>query len=142
MNDHQKKVLDLLAEGKISADEAAKLLERLNRPASGESCRADGVDEAGQPRERTGRRRPRYLRVTSYDHGGEKLDVRVPLSLLTGGIRLSALLPTEAREVLREKGFDTPDFSRMSSEELLDAMADLNVNLKGPRGETLRVFCE
>lgn len=146
MSDHQRQVLDMLAAGKISADEAAKLLERLNKPA--EPTGFGGVDEryeasagpAGEP----GKPLPKYLRVTVNDAGSAqvKVNVRIPLSLVRAGVRLGALLPNDAREALRAKGIDAAKLSQLEPDELIAALNELTVDVNGPQGETVRIFCE
>ncbi len=146
MSDHQRQVLDMLAAGKISADEAAKLLERLNRPA--EPSGSGGVDDRYEahagPAGASGKPLPKYLRVTVNDAGSTqvKVNVRIPLSLVRAGVRLGALLPNDAREALRAKGIDAAKLSQLEPDELIAALNDLTVDVNGPHGETVRVFCE
>lgn len=76
MNEQRKDILDMLAEGKITAEEAEQLIAALERdqppPASSPGARPKG--------------RAKYLRlmVDTLDENGEpgRINVRVPLQLL------------------------------------------------------------
>ncbi|TMR87867.1 SHOCT-like domain-containing protein, partial [Nonomuraea basaltis] len=85
MNEQRRDILDMLAEGKITADEAERLitaLERTKPPAGAEPAV-----------------RPKYLRVVmEINDEGEsgRLNVRIPLQLLRAGVQLAALVPPKA----------------------------------------------
>ena len=96
MNDDRRQILQMLAEGKISADEAERLIAALDRsgpivpPAAGAS---PGPGAA----------RPKYLRVIvdaedKHQPGKPvKVNIRVPMQLLRAGMRFSALIPAQAK---------------------------------------------
>ncbi len=91
MNNDRRSVLQMLSEGKITTDEADRLLSALDGPAA-----------AGESRPALGPKvQPKYLRVTVHAdvHGDNtKVNVRVPLALLRAGVRLTSLIPPSARE--------------------------------------------
>ena len=78
----------------------------------------------------------------------DKVNVRVPMSLIRAGIKLTALIPPQAQdridETLRDKGinFDIKSIKKEDLEELVEALADMEVNVDGHRGEKVRVFVE
>src|SRR5215472_3369643 len=119
MNEHRRKILDMLAEGKISADEAERLLAALDK---------------NPPAVSTARPNLKYLRVVVDTDVGlvgdteTKVNIRVPLQLLRAGVRLAGLIPTEARthvnEALREKGIAF-DISQLKPENLEELIAQL-----------------
>jgi hypothetical protein len=137
MTTERLRILNLVAEKKISAEEAANLLEALGTgaaPASGPAPRLA----------------PRYLRVLVEGHEeghGGRVNVRVPMTLLRAGVRLAALLPPavndQINKALRENGVDL-DISRIKPEnleELVEHLGELTVDVEnGP--EKVRVFCE
>lgn len=143
MNEHRRKILDMLAEGKINADEAERLIAALEKSPPPElSANAT-------------RGNPRYLRVVvDADEGvvGEamtKVNIRVPLQLLRAGVRLAGLIPTEARrhvnEALREKGiaFDISQLKPENLEELIAQLNDLSVDIDHAKGQArVKIFCE
>jgi hypothetical protein len=143
MNEHRRKILDMLAEGRINADEAERLLAALEKNPATESAAV------------TGRPNLKYLRiVVDADEGlvGDamtKVNIRVPLQLLRAGVRLAGLIPTEARthvnEALREKGiaFDISQLKPENLEELIAQLNDLSVDIDHAKGQArVKIFCE
>jgi len=74
--------------------------------------------------------------------------VRVPMALIRSGIKLTSLLPTEARDkvadALREKGmdFDMRNLKPQDLDELIEALTDLEVDVASSDGEIVKVFVE
>ena len=143
MSEDRKQILQMLAEGKVNADEAERLIAALEgSPASTASEARTGV--------RTGP--PKYLRVMvdTEDHHSAtptKVNIRVPMQLLRAGVRLSALIPAPAREhvnaSLRENGvpFDISQLKPENLEDLIEQLNDLTVDVDQDRTK-VRVFCE
>jgi len=146
MTDNQKKILEMLAEKKISTDEAYRLLNVL------------GSEEGGQ-RETPGVQagtitKPKYLRVTVTPKEGadsehaDRVNVRVPMSLVRAGIKLTSLIPKDAtdkvNDALREKGinFDVRNIKPEDIEELINALGELEVDVESGHGEKVKVFVE
>jgi len=78
----------------------------------------------------------------------DRVNVRVPMSLIRAGIKLTSLIPSEARDkvdlALQEKGFDF-DMRHMKPEEieeLIGALSDLEVDVITKNGESVKVFVE
>jgi len=148
MNEHRRKILDMLAEGKISADEAERLIAALEKNPAADSTAGAGATAA--PRTNL-----KYLRVVvdaSEEVAGDsmtKVNIRVPLQLLRAGVRLAGLIPTEARahvnEALREKGiaFDISQLKPENLEELIAQLNDLSVDIDHAKGQArVKIFCE
>ena len=94
MNDDSRRILDLLAQGKITVDEAQQLLSAIQAQSGADSGPA--VPPAGDSKGDT--ERPRFLRIAVLEapRNGKpekKVNIRVPLAILRGGIRLAALVP-------------------------------------------------
>lgn len=80
MTDPLDRVLQLVAEGKLSADDAAPILaalDRKSRPAPGAGALPAADPEAGQAPAQT----PRFARVEVRERGRRVVDLRVPISL-------------------------------------------------------------
>ena len=137
MSEERKKVLEMLAAGKITSEEAERLLDRLE-------ARADDEQSAGAAgaRPRKPGSIPKYLRVEVDSIDGDKVNVRVPLELIRAGIKLSTVLPVEASVKMREKGIDVGQLSELHGDELLKALEELTVNVDSSNGDKVRVFCE
>ena len=129
MIEDRRRVLDMLAVGKISVDEAERLLSQIDRPSP-----AGRTDERAEA--------PKYLRVVVEPEGGaeengfhHRVNIRVPLAILRAGMRLAALIPDAAtagiNQALRKKGIDL-DVGKLKAEdleELLDALRDIEVDV-------------
>jgi hypothetical protein len=139
MSEDRKKILDMLANGKISADEAEKLLDAIgteNKQGIGDL--ADKVLKTGEIK---------YLYVKVDSEKGDKVDVRVPLSLLRSGLRLTSLIPPQAMDEvnasLQEHGisFDLSNVKDSDIDELIAGLKDMEVNVKSKDGDDIRVYC-
>jgi hypothetical protein len=135
MKDERKQILDMLAEGKISAEDAERLLDRLE---SDEAVNPDLLTSTS-PGVKT---KLKYLRVVVDSADGDKVNVRVPLALIKTGIKLTAVLPDNATEQLHEKGVDLSRLSELDAEELDEALRELQVDVDSGDGDLVRVFCE
>jgi SHOCT-like protein len=83
MTDPLERVLKLVAEGRLTADEAAPILEALDAKGA-----RGAADLAPEPLPTTdtesggdGGKSPRFARVEIRDHGKRVVDLRVPISL-------------------------------------------------------------
>jgi len=143
MSENRKRILAMLAEGRINADEAERLLAALDgaAPAAAKALAAQA---------------PKYLRVlmeADDKHGGEvrsKVNIRVPLQLLRAGVKLASLLPPEAREqmnaALHDKGvgLDINQIKPENLDALIENLKDVSIDISGKKNRhaTIRVFCE
>jgi hypothetical protein len=137
MNEERKRILNMLAENKITAQEAEALLDAMSPPPA--KGAPDGGGALGAD--------PKYLRVL-VEGGEDKVNVRVPFQLLRAGVRLAALIPAAAHgpvnRALQERGIDI-DVSKLKPEDfenLVQHLRDLTVDVEGGSGEKVRVFCE
>jgi len=143
MGEDRRSILQMLAQGKITADEAERLLAALERAPQGFA--SAGPEPAG--------RRPasRYLRVVvdtdDGDEGPTKVNIRVPMNLLRAGVRLSSVIPPAARgkvnEAMAEYGvpFDLNQLKPENLEELIEQLDELTVDVDQDRTK-VRIFCE
>lgn len=134
MSDSRMMILEMLSEGKITADEASSLLEKV--PAS-ENGTTDSVEVS-----ESAHTSPRYLRVVVDSADGDKVNVKVPMSLIKTGIKLSALMPTDAADAMKEQGIDLSMLRDLPTDELIEALRELEVNVDSANGDTVRVFTE
>lgn len=134
MSDSRMKILEMLSEGKITADEASSLLEKVS---ASENVTTDSV-EVSDPAHTS----PRYLRVVVDSADGDKVNVKVPMSLIKTGIKLSALMPTDAADAMKEQGIDLSMLRDLPTDELIEALRELEVNVDSADGDTVRVFTE
>jgi hypothetical protein len=137
MSTERKQVLEMLVQGKITAEEADRLIERL---AASEESHEDRGEGATGPASRP--QNPRFLRVVVDSKDGDKVNIRVPLALVRTGIKLSAMLPAQASEKLNAKGIDLTQLSSLKGEDLANALRELSVDVDSTQGDKVRIFCE
>jgi hypothetical protein len=137
MNEQRRKILEMLGQGKISADEAERLIDALDREQAPVTTKT----------------RPKYLRVVvdvDEGTGGDKpskVNVRVPLKLLRAGVRLASLIPpqalTQANAELSKSGVPI-DLTRLKPEDieaLVEELDDVTIDVDQPDAK-VKVFCE
>ena len=147
MTENQKKILEMLAEKKISVDDAYRLLNVIESEESGKEISME-PDMAVKPE-------PKYLcvnvlpeRANEHNPTADRVNVRLPMPLIRAGIKLTSLIPPEARgkinEALQEKGidFDICNVKPEDIEELIEAFSDLEVDVVSNKGEKVKVFIE
>ncbi len=140
MTEERRRILNMLATGKITAQEAEALLDAVPGSSAAPSEAASHSKPA-----------PKYLRVLAEGNDGHqsgKVNVRVPINLIRAGVRLAALLPSgvydQINRALKQNGldFDVSKVKPENLEELVQHLSDLSVDVEGGNGEKVRVFCE
>jgi hypothetical protein len=141
MNDHRRRILDMLAAGKITADEAEQLLNAL--PES--EAKADAAPSVP----------PQYLRIEvrkpARDGQRErKVNLRVPVAVVKSGLKLGSLMRGfkddrwgRWSDHLRARGLDV-DFDQLdatSLEALLNHAGDVTIDVDDGRAQ-IRVVRE
>ena len=141
MLEERRRILNMLAEGKISATDADGLLTAM----------ADSTTPPPVIEEKPlALQSPKYLRVQVEEHDGDKsrVNIRVPFNLLRAGVRLTALLPAglhdQINKALKENGvdFDISKLKPENLEELIEHLAELTVDVDGGKGDRVRIYCE
>jgi hypothetical protein len=88
---------------------------------------------------------PQYLFVKVDSDDGDKVNIRVPLKLVKAGIKLKALLPSEAQDKinakLAEKGINLDDFEAENFADILDALTEFEINVDEKKGDKVRIYC-
>jgi hypothetical protein len=140
MSAERKKVLELLATGKITTEEADKLLSKLDTLAGTESQSGPTVFSEVKPSDS----KPlRYLRVEVEKPGSsDNVNVRIPLSFIRASAGLHLLLPQKVQDKLHAHGLDIGSLSRLKGQELENVLKELNVQVDESGGKKVRVFCE
>lgn len=145
MKEQRRQVLQMLSEGKITAEEAERLIDALDREQS-------EPPPGAAPRPKA---RPKYLRVVvdaadgshGDGDGASRVNIRIPLQLLRAGVRLTSLLPPRAlakvNEELNKSGvpIDLGELKPQHLEELVDHLDEVTVDVDDPDAK-VRVYCE
>ena len=140
MSAERKKVLELLATGKITTEEAEKLLNKLDTLAGAEIEGGPAVSSESKPSDG----KPlRYLRVEVATPGNsDDVNVRIPLSFIRASAGLHVLLPRNVQDKLHAHGVDIGGLSQLKGQELENVLRELNVQVDESGGKKVRVFCE
>ncbi|MEV0404975.1 hypothetical protein [Actinoallomurus sp. NPDC050550] len=141
MNEQRRQILQMLAEDKITADEAERLIDALER----------AQPESPPVAESRPKPRPKYLRVVMVDNSAgdepSRINIRIPLQLLRAGVRLASLIPPQAlakvNAELDKSGvpIDLTELRPQQLEELIEHLDDVTIDLEDPDTK-MQVFCE
>ncbi len=137
MSAERMKVLEMLAAGKITAEDADRLLDKLGGSAPDQAAPKEKTEEGSA----STTKKPRFLRIIVERPGQDNVNLRVPLSLTRTG-RLLAILPFRIGERLAEHGIDLSSFAAMKDEELAKAVEDTSIDIDRGNGKKVRIFCE
>ncbi|GLW96677.1 hypothetical protein [Microtetraspora sp. NBRC 16547] len=140
MNEQRKDILDMLAEGKITTEEAEQLIAALERDQPSAASRLDARPKG----------KAKYLRLmvnTLEDGEPGRVDIRVPLQLIRAGVQLAALIPPQALDrantELNKSGvpFDLKQIKPEQLEALVEHLDEMTVEIDQPDAQ-VRIFCE
>lgn len=149
MSEDRARILTMLADGKITAEEAEHLLDALDSRVPDSASATGRAPSAikGDPTPLLNAL-PRFLHVKVDGEEGEKVDVKVPLALVRSGLKLTSLIPPQAMDQINtqmaESGMSI-DFSNFKPEdidELIEALREMEINVDGKNGEKVRVYAE
>jgi len=148
MSEDRSRILKMLAEGKITAEEAERLLDALDARAAGtmdsavshlrESIKGDPgplLDAL-----------PKYLYVKVDAENGDKVDVKIPIALVRSGLKLTSLIPPQAMDQINDSMAQhgmSIDFANLKPEDIDDLVAALReteVSVDSANGDKVRVY--
>ena len=145
-------MLELLALGKVSVDDADKLIDAIAATAPQAAAPAAGASAGERPA-------PRWIRINVFKPAKEgkqdkEVNIRVPIAVVKGGMRLGAIIGTFAGEKaalrMKERGIDldlskiNSDFSKMNGEEFdafLKSLDDMHIDIDDGKSQ-VRITCE
>jgi hypothetical protein len=150
--DDTRRILDLLQEGKITVDEADRLIKALTADRPPETAAADTA--TGGPE------RVRWIRINiqkpanGAGHQAKNVNIRVPIAIVKGGMRLGAIIGTFAGEKaarrMKAEGLDidlakiSSDLSQMNGpefDEFLRSLNDTNIEIDDGKSQ-VRITAE
>ncbi len=120
MCQERDRILDLLAAGKITAEEAGRLLDAVDPRAGQGGAERHGI----QPRAKTASAAPaKFIYVKVISTKGDNVNVKIPLGLVRAGLKLTSLIPPQAMDqidkTMAEKGMSF-DLKNLKPEDLED----------------------
>ncbi len=144
MSEDRIRILNMLAEGKITAEEAERLLDAIGTHAS--TAAAAGPAITGDPGPLI-EALPKYLYVKVNAANGDNVDVKIPIALVRSGLKLTSLIPPQAMDQINDSMSDhgmSVDFNNLKPEdidELVEALREMEVNVDATNGDKVRVYC-
>ena len=147
MSEHRRRILDMLAAGKITADEAEQLLTAL--PAEPSEAANEAKGREGGP----GFFRIEVRKPARDGHREKKVDIRVPVAVVRSGLKLGSLFRGfkddrwtaggKLGDHLRAHGLDI-DWEHLDMaqlETLINQVGDVSIDVDDGRA-TVRVVRE
>jgi hypothetical protein len=133
MGEDTRKVLEMLSSGKISVMEAEQLLQAVNT--------------ANQSTNET-KAEPRFFRILVNKPArdgkkAENVNIRVPITLIRGGLRLGSLFPGMMKKKIQLDNGVELDLSKVTYtdlEAMIKDIGELSVDVDGD--EQVRIRCE
>ena len=145
MSEDRSRILSLLAAGKITADEAERLLDALDTGA-GAGAGPAGTAFTGGPSPLVAAL-PKYLHVQVNGSTDDNVHLKIPLALVRSGLKLTSLIPAQAMDQINksmsEHGMSI-DFTNLKPEdidELIESLREMEINVDGKDGDVVRVYC-
>jgi len=135
MSAERQKVLEMLAQGKISVEDADKLLEKLATAEGAQAAPAAGPDATTA----SAGKKPRFMRIVVDRPGREQVNVRVPLAFARTGQRLVAVLPPLVSEKLADQGID---LAALNMCDLMQGLEESSIDIDKGDGKKVRIYCE
>jgi hypothetical protein len=133
MGPETRQVLEMLSSGKVSVQEAEQLLAAVGAPTQNEERKAE----------------PRYFRIlvhkpASDGKKAENVNIRVPMTVVRGGLRLGALIPgmLGKKKIQLDNGTEL-DLSKIhytDLEAMIKDIGELTVDVDGEA--QVRISCE
>ncbi len=136
MSVETRKVLEMLAAGKITAENAEQLLDKL---AAVKQVPEDSAPQTqGGPGAAAIRK---HLRIV-VSGGGDDVNMRVPLSFVRAGAGLIGMLPARVAQKLNDRGVSLENLSHLQGDKLNEALNELSIDVDADDGKHVRIFCE
>jgi hypothetical protein len=144
MSQERDRILDLLAAGKITAEEAGRLLDAVDA-RTGQAGGDGAATGAGGAKNSSGAL-PKFMYVKVLSTGGDNVNVKIPLSLVRAGLKLTSLIPPQAMDQIdrsmKEKGmaFDLKNLKPEDLEDIIESLREMEINVDAANGDNVRVY--
>ncbi|MBU0984689.1 MAG: hypothetical protein KKA42_12505 [candidate division Zixibacteria bacterium] len=142
MGNEKQQILSMLAEGKITVDEAERLLDATEGSTDQpKPIEPEVIKTKGSPKSL-------YIQVNpknGHSHKGQ-VNIRVPLMLIKAGVKLGAVMPGKSKEsvnaALRDHGLniDVGNLDSAAMDELIHSLSEASIDIDDEK-ETVRIYC-
>jgi hypothetical protein len=130
--EERMRILKMIQDGKITADEGARLIQALDTQKPGTSA-GKAASPAQESREAAKASRWFRVRVTDTNTGKTRVNVRLPVSLLNAGMKMGARFSPEVQ------GLDMDQLTQFINSGEVGKMVDV---IDEEDGEHVEVFIE
>lgn len=128
MNDEIKKILKMVEEKKITAEEGGKLIDALDENAYNVPAETANTSQKGN--------KPRFLRI--HVDGDEKVDVNIPLSLVEFGMKFGMKVGPKFSPQMKElEGIDFKEIIDAVKNGATGKIVDIHT-----QDETVEIYVE
>jgi len=143
MGEEQKRILQMLAEGKINVEEANRLLALVRKEPGRETGETKRKEKTNY----------RYLYVKVEPKPGveamnpDRVLIRVPVALIRAGVKLKNLIPPQAADEIDKNlkgsgiGFDIRNLKDEDIEPLIDALGEMSIDVES-NDHNIKVYAE
>jgi hypothetical protein len=144
MSEDRMRILTMLAEGKITAEEAERLLDALDAKSAADAPAAEPAIK-GDPGPLLAAL-PKYLYVKVIAKNGDNVDVKIPVALVRSGLKLTSLIPSDAMDQINDSMSEhgmSVDFSNLKPEdidEIVESLRETEINVDAENGDKVRVY--
>lgn len=141
MNEEIMKVLAMLQEGQITAEQAAQLIEAFGDPASAPAPETDRTVDAGGS---AGSKRRNRLRIVVTSPKGDNVNIKIPTRLVTAGVKIGKYFSRH------KDGTDDGDGGDLDWDELSTAIRQMVedndegeiMDIVSEKGENVKIWLE
>jgi hypothetical protein len=142
MSEERRQILNMLADKKITVDEAERLLEAIGEKAVSEET----------PHPTTAKKKPKYFCIKvnpkrKVEGKHDQVNIKIPLMLVKTGVKLGSIMPDHAKKKIQDKldakgiGIDVNNLDEESLDELINSLTDLSIDVDD-EDEEVKIFCE
>lgn len=135
MTNERRQILEMLAAGKISADEAERLIQLTSNVPDSSSTHSAPAAVTSRVAE------PKFIRImvepdpdAPRGQPQHHVNIRVPLKIIRAGVNLASLIPNDAghmvQDSLLDKGYKS-DLSKLDAsalDDLIEALQELSID--------------
>jgi hypothetical protein len=139
MSQERDRILDLLVAGKITAEEASRLLDAVDsKPVQTAAEPTPSKNDSGAL--------PKFMYVKVLSTNGDNVNVKIPFSLVRAGLKLTSLIPPQAMEQIdksmAEKGMsiDLKNLKPEDLEDLIESLREMEISVDAANGDNVRVY--
>jgi hypothetical protein len=89
---------------------------------------------------------PKNIIRESAQHGGDNVNVKIPIGLVRAGLKLTSFIPQPAMEqiskAMKDHGLsaDLLNFKAGDLEELIQALREMEIDVDAANGDKVRVY--